>query len=140
MGIKGHKQVAWTAAMDEALLVEGISHNPFHAKFSKVMETWSLVAAGVSSLGAEVTRRACKEQIELLLEQHVAHRRRQEAASGVVETVSRRDELLEEISELRRDADEQKDMKRKRETESKATLDAVGATLCSNAELRVAHG
>ncbi|KAJ0410222.1 hypothetical protein P43SY_002554 [Pythium insidiosum] len=87
-------QIRFDAVMDELLAKEVLAHNPFEADFGAVGPTWERVA---DALRVGVDGRRCRERVELLVKSRKRRVNELERASGIEETVSDLDAMIDEI-------------------------------------------
>jgi len=87
-------QFRFSAEMDHLLAQEVLAYNPFEAEFGAVGMTWERIA---EALGASVDGRRCRERLKLLVKNRKRCVAQLLAASGIEETVSELDHLMDEI-------------------------------------------
>ncbi|KAJ0390758.1 hypothetical protein P43SY_010241 [Pythium insidiosum] len=94
-------QFRFDALMDEHLAKEVLAHNPYEADFGAIGPTWERVAdaLGVACAAPRhaVDGRRCRERIKLLVKGRRRRVAELEKASGIEETVSDLDAMLDEI-------------------------------------------
>jgi hypothetical protein len=86
-------QFRFDSVVDE-LLAKVLAHNPYEADFGAVGPTWERVA---DALRVGVDGRRCRERIKLLVKGRKQRVAELESASGIEETVSDLDAMLDEI-------------------------------------------
>eukprot|EP00644_Phytophthora_capsici_P008821 jgi/Phyca11/14089/fgenesh1_pg.PHYCAscaffold_6_\ len=99
---KRKTQVRFDEDDDDALLKEVLAANPFEVERGGKTAAWAAVA---SALALDVDARRCRERCSLLLTDFKAKMARSEAASGIDEEHTERDDLLADVLELFEDAE-----------------------------------
>ncbi|KAG1709335.1 hypothetical protein DVH05_019981 [Phytophthora capsici] len=99
---KRKTQVRFDEDDDDALLKEVLAANPFEVERGGKTAAWTVVA---SALALDVDARRCRERCSLLLTDFKVKMARSEAASGIDEEHTERDDLLADVLELFEDAE-----------------------------------
>jgi hypothetical protein len=115
-------QFRFDACTDELLAKEVLAHNPYEADFGAVGPTWERVA---DALRVGVDGRRCRERIKLLVKGQKRRIEELERASGIEETISDLDALIDEIITIQESSNAIQAEKKRVEKESAERADKI---------------
>ena len=122
---KCRSNMEWTEDHDHSLCQEMLALEPFKAKKGSVTrgQIWDQIANNLNSLELprfKVTKRSVRERYMLLIEKLKRKLKEEENASGIETNMSDVEKALEEILEKEADADNTKEIEKKKADNAKA--------------------
>jgi hypothetical protein len=132
------KRILWSEDMEEALLREVRSMEPYSAPYGTVGVIWEDIASALQCHDASITARIVQHHFDQLLKAFRKADRKNRGATGISEAVTTVTALLSDIDAAVTTVKEEKASIKMKETDKALVLKRKGELLCAAAEERVA--